>query len=190
VSRYSAYGPTRHGKFIGQTTEGRLTTAPSGCCVRREPVPAHRRVEQLVGPSQREVCRKPGSVMCAGEGTTTGIAPCSSSGGERAPPNPTQVTCPRPTGSATHGPHVVRRHDLRRQAASNRRRTRRLAFALGERGGRSRDGHNERGHHGGGDAAALRTAAGPHGGPTEGGGGHGPPSAGPISGGRSTGKLH
>jgi hypothetical protein len=45
---------------------------------------------------------------------------------------PDSGALPRPTGSATHaaGPHVVHRHDLRRQAAPNRRRTRRLAFAI------------------------------------------------------------
>jgi hypothetical protein len=86
---------------------------------------------QLLRHSPRDVCRKTGSVMCAGEGTTTGIAPCSCSG-QASAYRPDSGALPRPTGSATHaaGPHVVRRHDLCRQAAPNRRRTRRLAFAI------------------------------------------------------------
>jgi hypothetical protein len=45
---------------------------------------------QLLGHSPRDVCRKTGSVMCAGEGTTTGIAPCSCSGASERLPGPTQ----------------------------------------------------------------------------------------------------
>jgi hypothetical protein len=51
---------------------------------------------QLLGHSPRDVCRKTGSVMCAGEGTTTGIAPCSCSGASERLPGPTQVPCPVP----------------------------------------------------------------------------------------------
>ena len=50
------------------------------------------------------VCRKTGSVMCAGEGTATGTAPCSCSGANRAPPGPTQVLLPWTIGNAPREP--------------------------------------------------------------------------------------
>src|ERR671923_1997271 len=50
------------------------------------------------------VCRKTGSVMCAGEGTATGTAPCSCSGANRAPPGPTQVLLPGTIGNAPREP--------------------------------------------------------------------------------------
>ena len=86
---------------------------------------------QLLGHSPRDVCRKTGSVMCAGEGTTTGIAPCSCSGAsERLP---ARLRCPAPS----HWQRYARRRTTRRAKAratqaggANRRRTRRLAFAI------------------------------------------------------------
>ena len=61
---------------------------------------------------------------------------------KRAPPGPTHVPCPVPLAALRTPPDhtCCTRHDLRRQAAPNRRRTRRLAFAIAWSGLRWRAG--------------------------------------------------
>src|SRR3954469_12712288 len=80
-----------------------------------EPVPAHRRGSPFREHWPRAVCRNTGSVMCAGEGTTTGTAPRRCAGVGEGPPGRTQALlpgtdCPAPRNPPDH--HVMHRHDL------------------------------------------------------------------------------
>src|SRR5215204_2207184 len=118
ASHESAFRRTdQHGaeKSSVRPHRGRLTTTPSGCCVRKgTPTDTLIALSRHFAAKRRSVCRKPGSVMCAGEGTTTGTAPrpCRR---RRGPPGRTQALlpgtdCPAPRNPPDH--HVVHRHDL------------------------------------------------------------------------------
>jgi heme-degrading monooxygenase HmoA len=121
VARGTAAGI--HDEAVPETgvTSLRLEPTKSQCRSEPSPSPSARRPasratnryrhtvasSQLLGHSPRDVCRKTGSVMCAGEGTTPGIAPCSCSGAsERLP---ARLRCPAPS----HWQRYARRRTTR-----------------------------------------------------------------------------
>ena len=106
VSRYSAYSPARRAKIMGQAHRGpvdhdakqMLRTERNRC-----------RHTVAWSPSRehwpRAVCRNTGSVMCAGEGTTTGTAPRPCAGLGEGLPAGLRRSCPGP---------IAQRHAIHR----------------------------------------------------------------------------